>query len=164
MATFVGTIPTFSAGGKLRGSSEQTLALAMAALSSLQTDYSASLVWFSSGVNPTIGNGTISATYLQVNGLVNFKGAIVAGSTTTFGTLDSCISLPVAATLGNRNTGGALINDTSTPANDRPAALEWLSSTSARFISSTGRVNATTPFTFAVGDSFHWNVWYEADV
>lgn len=53
--------------------------------------------WTGSGSNPAIGNGTITGHYARVGRMVFFKVAITMGSTTTYGTGNYSVSLPVTA-------------------------------------------------------------------
>jgi hypothetical protein len=52
--------------------------------------------WTGASSNPTIGNGTIVGAYTQIGKMVYFRIAITAGSTTTFGTGQYSLTLPVA--------------------------------------------------------------------
>jgi len=70
-------------------------------------------------------------------------------------------ALPVAASLGNRNTGIITLNDASTSTNDRAGAAEFLSSTTFRVVAN-GQVAATVPITFATSDAIRWLIVYEA--
>lgn len=120
-----------------------------------------SVAWTASSVNPAVGNGTLSAHYARVGSTIHYKGVIAPGSTTTYGTGYWIVSMPVAATLGNRNVGFAGLHDSSTSGNDRAGALELLSSTTFRVVAN-GRVDSATPFTWASGDSLQWSMTYEA--
>lgn len=120
----------------------------------------AALAWTASSVNPSIVNGTLTGHYARIGSTVLYKGAIVAGSSTTYGTGYWIVNMPVIASLGNRNVGVAGLHDLSTPGNDRAGALELLSSTTMRVVAN-GRVDATTPFTWANGDSLQWLIAYE---
>ncbi len=50
--------------------------------------------WTSSGTAPAIGNGSIVGAYMQVGKTFDFRIALTAGSTTTFGTGQYSFSLP----------------------------------------------------------------------
>jgi hypothetical protein len=52
--------------------------------------------WTGSGGNPAIGNGTIGGLYVAAGKLIHFKIRIVMGSTTTYGSGNYSLSLPVA--------------------------------------------------------------------
>lgn len=68
--------------------------------------------WTSTGTAPSIGNGTITGTYLQLGSLVFYTFKILFGSTTTAGTGDYRFTFPnsVSAFLG----GQVIIYDQST--------------------------------------------------
>lgn len=58
--------------------------------------------WTASGTNPSIGNGTIAGSYLQVGKTILVRLNITAGSSTTYGTGNYAVSLPVAANATGR--------------------------------------------------------------
>lgn len=111
--------------------------------------------WTGSSSNPAIGNGAIDANYVRAGDLLLYKGVISAGSTTTFGTGYWIITIPVAITLGLKNVGVCALHDASTPTNDRPGAIEVLSSTTFRVVAN-GQVSGTVPFTWASSDVLQW--------
>lgn len=53
--------------------------------------------WTATTTNPIIGNGSITGGYRRIGGQVDFWVNLQAGSTTTYGTGDYRISLPVTA-------------------------------------------------------------------
>lgn len=57
-------------------------------------------VWNALGINPVIGNGTLTGRYVQHGKTCTVVISLVAGSTTTFGTLQTTMSLPVAPRTG----------------------------------------------------------------
>jgi hypothetical protein len=125
------------------------------------TDYSASLAWTASSVNPALGNGTKGARYMQAGKTVQYQGRIVMGSTTTYGTGDWRVNLPVTALGGTAGTAGSgFLSDVSTPGNCRPAACELVTTSLIRFISTAGRVDSTS-LVWATGDELQWQVTYE---
>ena len=75
--------------------------------------------------------------------------------------MDAPLTLPVAASLGNRNTGVVTLNDSSASTNDRAGAVEFLSSTTFRIVAN-GQIAATVPITWASGDAIRWLIVYEA--
>lgn len=56
--------------------------------------------WTSSGTAPAIGNGTLTGSYKQIGKLVHFRIKFVGGSTTTWGTGNYFITLPVTGWTG----------------------------------------------------------------
>lgn len=160
MGDWTGTIPFLLAGHIPDAEEWGSLTDSLYALSSAWTEYPG-LTWTASSVNPAIVNGLLTAHYTQVDSLVLYKGAIVMGGSTTFGTGYWILTMPVAATLGSRNVGVAALHDTSASTADRAGALELLSSTTFRVVAN-GRTDATTPFTWASGDILQWFIVYEA--
>jgi hypothetical protein len=71
-------------------------------------NFSASLVWSSSGVQPVLGNGAKEAQYRIVDGnLCLYQGALFFGTTTTPGTGSYSVNLPFpahASGIANTNT------------------------------------------------------------
>lgn len=124
------------------------------------TDYSGSLQWTAS-VNPAIGNGTIDAKYMQTGRLVIYRGRIIMGSTTTFGSGSWLVSLPVNCAV-TVEIGAAVAQDNSTPANSQPAAIRLSTATTANFFATGGSVSATVPFAWATSDQLRWTIVYEA--
>ena len=51
--------------------------------------------WTATTTNPTIGNGTFTAAYMQAGKLIHFRIRIVFGSTTTVGSGSYLFGLPV---------------------------------------------------------------------
>jgi len=71
-------------------------------------------VWTASTTNPVIGNGTISGSYCRFNKTVIAEGAIIMGSTTTYGTGTYRISLPFGTAVSvNGSVGYATLFDAS---------------------------------------------------
>lgn len=160
MGDWTGTVPILLAG-HIPGADEWfEITGALNALASSFTEDSG-LTWTASSSNPAIVNGTLTAHYTQVDSWVFVKGAIVMGSSTTFGTGYWILTLPVPATLGNRNVGWAALHDSGTSTNDRAGAVELLSSSTFRIVAD-GRVAATVPFTWASGDILQYGLLYEA--
>lgn len=122
-------------------------------------------VWTAASSNPAIGNGTLSGRYLQIGKTVHYYGRILMGSTTTFGSGDWRISLPVTAqTVSGSGTAGAgTCGDASaTSAGSRPVTMDLITSTTMRLVSPTGVVAGTVPFTWTTGDDVRWHITYEA--
>lgn len=125
------------------------------------TDFAPSVQWTASTTNPVLGNGTIAAEYRQVGKTVTYNGVINMGSTTTYGTGDWRINLPVAAAGGGKDVGVATLIDSSAQTNSRPGSSELVTTSTLRFLSTTGRVDATNPFVWATGDALRWAITYE---
>lgn len=114
--------------------------------------------WTAATGNPTIGNGTITGRYIQLDKIVHVAINVVAGSTTTFGTGNYNLSLPVSAISGIRMTIGVYINDVGTQFYVGEGVIN--SGTTFETIavgsSATGPTfwSPTTPFTFGNADTF----------
>jgi hypothetical protein len=133
------------------------------------TDHSVAMT-FPGGV--TVGNGTKTAYYCRVNNFVHFYGKFTLGST--------------SAITGATQLGLPINMDAFMVATGQPFGFTYFSDASAgvlypgdaisvgsfstvyasfHFASGTyvtrGNTNATLPFTWAVGDSFFWNLYYK---
>lgn len=120
--------------------------------------------WTSSGTQPAIGNGTIAGQYMKIGRLVVFTVTMTTGTTSTYGTGSYSWSFPVAASLGAGNVPSfyATIIDTSVPTRfGRYGVLA--SSTTMVFQTEAGAsVGATSPMTWANGDSITIAGWYQS--
>jgi hypothetical protein len=121
----------------------------------------------------TIGNGTIETKYCQVNNFVHYYGKITFGSTTVFTGTNANFSLPLTADVPAINTSTAMgksyFYDTS--AGTFFAGVPALANSTTVY----GGVNtangtyvqwagwsSTTPFTWATGDYFTFNITYKS--
>jgi hypothetical protein len=158
VTVFTDPLPSWPAGHSVTAAETATLFDALHALTDPWTDYSSSLVW-SGTTNPVIGNGTISARYLQAGKLVIYTGSIQMGSTTTYGSGNWRVSLPVASVnTAVTHTGSALYLDLSSSDHAGSAVI---SGTTLLFVY-IGEVTATNPQTWAAGDALSWCIIYEA--
>ena len=110
-----------------------------------------------SGTAPTIGNGSILGGYRRIGNQIDFWISLTAGSTSTFGSGDYTITLPIAASSSEFNFGySASILD---------AGVGWYEGWfgsgvtygySDKFViwnpAATGRWSNTNPLTFANSD------------
>jgi hypothetical protein len=125
-------------------------------------------VWTASGTNPVIGNGTIEGWYKVIGKTCFVRGNIVMGSTTTFGTGEWYVSMPVTAvhadailmTVTLLDNGSAWYNATMAGARagfNTKAPMQYVN-----IVNGTANdVNATQPFTWTTSDRFVWNGSYE---
>ena len=125
--------------------------------------------------NVTVGNGTSSARYSQVNNVVNYYGYFTLGTTSAVTGLVS-ITLPVTArtiyaSINGLPMGDLSMFDTSASTWYKGEVFSIGSATETRTriwtVSGTNLVTtstpqATLPFTWATGDQFLWNIRYEA--
>lgn len=116
--------------------------------------------WSSTGTQPALVNGTLTGRYRQVGKTVDAFIRLVPGSSTTFGTGVYFLSLP--STAAYFHPGAAFLNDLGTGDYEAMCRV-WDSDPSRIFIlRSTALVAATSPFTWASGDSLIAQVTYQA--
>lgn len=158
MTVWTGALPALLAGDVPPASDWKQILDALRALTDAWSSYTPS--WTSSGTQPVINDGTLESRYLQAGHLVHYSGRMLAGSTTTFGTGNYDISLPVTSASSNRYLGSALFLD-GTSGYVGIARMDG--TTNLRFYATgtTSQVGATVPFTFGSGDQIIWNVTYE---
>ena len=124
----------------------------------------------------TLGNGTVSARYCQVNKYVHYWGRLAFGSTSSLsgGTINLAIPVLMQTTFGTGTTGlpGGQVSyfDASASnwykgeamtiaANDGFRLRSWVASGTA--IVNTA-LSASAPFTWTTSDQIMWNLYYEA--
>jgi hypothetical protein len=162
------TTSIIRADGTFSGSSisATTFNLAGSQIDSAWTSYVP--VWTASGTNPVINNGTIEGWYKVIGKTCFVRGNIAMGSTTTFGTGEWYVSIPLTAAhadaiLLNGNlldNGTAWYNVTVNGARsgfNTKAPLQYVNIASGVAT----EVNPTQPFTWTTGDRFIWNGSYE---
>jgi len=134
--------------------------------------------WGSTGTAPSLGNGTLVGTYVQQGKLVTFRAVLTLGSTSTIGTGQYNLSLPVEATPGGGSGGNiATVNGTGWVIDASAGGYYFIradildSTTSVRFrllnasatYATLGSVAQDTPFTFATSDTINISGTYEAN-
>lgn len=129
-------------------------------LTSAWTAYSPS--WTALTTNPAIGDGAITARFMQVGKTVFVAGRILMGSTTTFGTGAWRLSLPVTAQNSINGAGSVWFFDASVAGNRKPGAIWHGTASLMAFSGDTGDVDATNPFTWAATDQLRFTLTYEA--
>jgi hypothetical protein len=121
--------------------------------------------WTSTGTAPAIGNGTLTGRYLQLGALVIFSAEMVAGTTTTFGTGNYSLQLPVTGRAGTPAIfcSGVARDDSTT---NRYLINAGIGGTMQVYAGAgTGAMvglTGTVPFTFANLDSINLFGAYEA--
>jgi hypothetical protein len=125
--------------------------------------------WTASTTNPTIGNGNLVARYARIQDLIQVQFHISFGTTTTAGSGQYRVSLPVtAATAISPYTayGSGYILDSSAGAAYVTSVLVSNSSTTNVIMKITGSgfgdVTATSPFTFTNLDEINGSFFYRA--
>lgn len=121
-------------------------------------------VWASSGTAVALGNGTITGSYIQIGKHVQGTILLTMGSTTTYGTGNYTLTLPVAAAGGTLTPLGLVSAVDSGVATYTATAL--LSSSTTVQLNTVASPNtlitATVPFTFATADLIVVNFSYQA--
>jgi hypothetical protein len=139
-----------------------TLTNQVAALSGAET-YDP--LWTGSVSNPSIGNGTLSGRYIRFGKLVHVIVNVTAGSTTTYGSGNYTLSLPVNAETTLRQLLQADLLDVTNQHYTGKAILNGTTTTEEILVGSnaTGPTNwsPTAPFTFGTGDRLVISGLYE---
>lgn len=125
------------------------------------TTWSPTLVGLTSG--GSIGNATVTARYRRTGDDVDAMLDIIVGSTTSFGSGTTAISLPVAAQATTPSVlGSAFLLDTSAAAR-RVAIAVVNTTTNLLLVMYDGTiVTNAAPWTWATGDGIRFNIKYEA--
>lgn len=166
MTAWTGTLPTPADGNVILGADIATLAAALHALTDAWTPYIPT--WTAPSTNPSIGNGSLSAKYLQAGKLVIYTGQMLAGSSTTFGSGVWSMSLPVTPAGPDLYIGTAFVFDNSAGGGQTPAVTRMNLPIGIRFYGSVpspanaGNITSTVPITWASADQLIWTVIYEA--
>jgi hypothetical protein len=128
------------------------------------TDYSGSFAWASTGTAPALGNATVSADYAQIGKTVFYRGTVVFGSTSTFGTGNYSFSLPVTTVAGTvPNFAGAVLGQDTFTAYHTGLAVLSTTTTFQMVVPGAATIwGAGVPFTWANTDAFSWSFIYEA--
>lgn len=129
------------------------------------TDWAAEGITYS---NITLGNGTETAAYSHVSGLVICRYQLTWGSTTSFSSTPG-ILLPVTAAgsyAQNVGIGVGHVLDTSAGSTSREGIVVVYNASSyvffVRTTATAGTVSSTVPFTWATGDILSFTAVYEA--
>jgi len=123
--------------------------------------------WTAATTNPTIGNGLLEGTYKRVGNTVHVWMMMIAGSTTTFGSGEYKISLPVTARAISRAVLSLVMNNDGTRLYNSLAHNAYttslsLDSDNVTLFWDTGVVTHNSPFAWASGDWFIISGTYEA--
>lgn len=169
MANYPNSIPSFtskSAGqtiqpAHLNDAQDEIVAIG----TQLLTATSYTPAWTNTGTANSIGNGALTGSYIQHGKKVHFRATITWGNTTSSGNGFWLLSLPVTADsfiLGGGCSGLAF--DTSA-GSSYPLTCTNNGTTTvfpSAIASPVAAVTATTPFTWATGDSLTIVGWYIA--
>lgn len=154
---WTGTVPSFTAGAKNRGTDMQTMADIATTLTGAWTSYTP--VWTANGTAVSLGNGTIVGAYRQLGKTVDARIVLTMGSTTTFGTSFYLFTIPVTAA-NLLSLGSAKFLDFGTQ--DRNGTSYLFDTTHAVATSNAGAAGQLVPHTWAVSDTFMIEICYEA--
>jgi hypothetical protein len=115
--------------------------------------------------NLTLGNGTLSARYAQINNFVHYEGKITFGTTTSI-TGTPQIAMPLNSAQSFQQAGNVVYADSGV-ATYLGFPLQVTTSTIYLFIQNTATaygtevaVSATVPFTWGNLDNITWSVQY----
>lgn len=168
MTTWTGTIPTFTAGDTTTVTGNlNTLRDALKAQSEAWTSYTPT--WTGSTTNPVLNNGSWSGTgYMQVGKKVEGLIVLTMGTTTTYGSGQWRITLPVTPVSSARIpfmldmldvSGGAAWTGKATWRSAGYLALDCQPTTAGN---ADRTVTSTTPFTWASTDQLVIPFSYQA--
>jgi len=119
--------------------------------------------WTASVTNPVLGDGTIDGRYKQFGKIVHFYINILMGSTTTFGTGDWRVSLPVASQNNFNVIANVMYLDNTTQWYEGSALNAFTGSTTTLTMYYTNTTASNiTPFNWAAGDYLVITGTYEA--
>jgi hypothetical protein len=111
---------------------------------------------YTPATNCTVGNGTISGHYCQIQKTIHFRVVFTLGSTSVIAT-DATIEPPFTIKSGSFYVGTAYYRDVS-------AAQFYIGFTKSQALAYQGifgYVAGTVPFTWATGDQIYVNATYE---
>lgn len=162
MTAWSGTLPTILGGDIPDGDDWDQILDALHALTDSWTSYVP--VWSSSGTQPVVNNGSLTGRYLRAGSLVIGSITLFCGSTTTYGTGVYSWTLPVAVSGSNNAflSSAQLLDASAGDAGDRAGTGRHAGSNLIRVATATGRIAATTPFTWANSDDLTIGFLYEA--
>lgn len=128
------------------------------------TSYGSGASWTASTTNPTLGNGTWSGAYIQPGKLVVGRFVITLGSTTTVGSGNYRVALPVTAASSGFVVGSAHFNDASATQHYGGWVLYLLSTGLMQIVQSGtgGLMSNASPVVPANGDVIDGTFTYEA--
>lgn len=161
MSTWTGTLLSLLTGNKITGSKLATWHDILAALTDQWSTYVP--VWASSGTAVSLGNGTITGSYQQTGKRVSGRITLTMGSTTTFGTGNYSVTLPVAMAGATWDSFASLtVRDASATVTYSYGAFATSTTTASGGSNADVRWGPTNPITFAVGDVVTISFEYEA--
>ena len=157
MGVWTDTIPTLGSLHVPTAAELAKITALLTAMTGAETAYTP--VWTGSTTNPVINNGSITGHYRRLGKRVEVEIRVLMGGTTTFGTGNWALTLPVAALKETTLAGLALDN---APAG-RPVACQIAAGTVNifRMHTANGIITNLVPWTWAQFDSLTIRGSYE---
>ncbi len=124
--------------------------------------------WTSSGTAPAIGNATVVARFAQIGKIIHAYGSITFGSTSTFGSGNYSLALPLTASTNPVGVpcGTSFIFDSSAgnsgivnPYISTTTKMQWFYG--ATYFGTNSTLGVSAPWTWAVNDEVTWSILYE---
>jgi hypothetical protein len=158
------TIQTTSDNIALQGNSYNNLPIidnsnnSRSLLDSWRLEYTPALT--SGGTAPSLGNGTISASYYRNGATTTVVGQLTIGSTTTLGTGGLKVSLPHAMKNDIDFAGGVVYMNIGGTVYEGFAQIATGTAVVDLLRDTSGSVTAASPGTFGTGDFIRWSLTY----
>lgn len=116
--------------------------------------------WTSTGSAPSVGNGTLAGSYIQIGKLVIASFALTCGGTTGYGTGNYSFSLPVAALSGREMSGQGIAQNTG---GANASNIIWRASGDVILAQlAFAQMSPTSPITLASGSTVNATIVYLA--
>jgi hypothetical protein len=119
--------------------------------------------WTAAGATqPVLGNGFLRGRYAVVGSVVHYSVQLIAGSTTTFGDGTWSFSLPIVGTPVTLDPNVATVWAQTAGSVWHQGAARIVGHRGAVIYSADGQWNASTPVTWAAGDTLNFSGVFEA--
>jgi len=115
--------------------------------------------WTSTGTQPALVDGTLVGTYTQIGDLIVAKASLTIGASTTFGTGNYSISLPVAESSSVGFSAGPGIAFDSNPG--AFYIVHWRAAALFTNASPAALLSPSAPFTWAASDQLQLTISYK---
>jgi hypothetical protein len=114
----------------------------------------------SGGTAPSLGNGTITGTYVRGGATTTITGELVLGTTTTLGTGGLSISLPMTKQTADVFVGGTVYMNRGGTIYSGFMQIAGSAATASLLRDTTGSVTFNSPGVFATGDIIRWSATF----
>lgn len=167
MTTWTGTVPTIASGDTTTVPTNlATYRDVLKASSEAWTSYGSAASFTGATSNPVLNNGTWSAKYRQVNKAVDFYVKVTMGSTTTYGSGNFRVALPVTPISTDPGFWTVATADASSGAIYMGTVFSWTGTVASLAVilpaGGVQQVTSTVPWTYATGDTIIVRGSYEA--